>query len=77
LGQKVSPGDVLLVLDGDDTAGNALGSTHNNWPDKEDAHGAEGTCMNFCDGHAQWIKTIDYLRVVNLSQDGNATEPGP
>jgi hypothetical protein len=34
-------------------------------------------CMNFCDGHAQWIKRKDYLRVLNLSQDGNATEPGP
>ena len=77
LGQHVSPTDILLMLDADDTAGNALGSPHNNWPDKEDAHGAEGTCMNFCDGHAQWIKRMDYLKVVNLSQDGNATEPGP
>jgi len=33
----MSPGDsrILLFLDGDDTGG-GLGSSHNNWPDKED-----------------------------------------
>jgi len=76
LGQHVSPSDVLLFLDADDTGSEGLGSTHNNWPDKEDNHGADGTCMNFCDGHAQWIKRINYLRILNQSQDSNATEPG-
>ena len=76
-GQRVSTSDVLLMLDADDNGSDGLGSTHNNWPDPEDNHGAEGTCMNFCDGHAQWIKRMNYLEVLNTSQDGNATEPGP
>jgi prepilin-type N-terminal cleavage/methylation domain-containing protein len=77
LGQHVSPTDIMLALDADDTGSGGLGSTHNNWPDPEDNHGAEGTCMNFCDGHAQWVKRADYLKVLNLSQDSNQTEPGP
>ena len=77
LGQHVSPTDIMLMLDADDTGSGGLGSSHNNWPDPQDNHGADGTCMNFCDGHAQWIKRVDYLKVINLSQDGNSTEPGP
>jgi len=68
----------ILFLDADDSASassGAQGSSHNNWPDPEDAHGASGTCMNFCDGHAEWIKTKQYLRVLNFSQDSNATQP--
>ena len=56
-----------------DTEG--TGSAHNNWPDKDNNHGETGTCMNFCDGHAQWIKKIDYLRTLNTSQDANQEEP--
>jgi prepilin-type N-terminal cleavage/methylation domain-containing protein len=76
LGKVIGPSEILLFLDADDTATGAAGSTHNNWPDPEDNHGADGTCMNFCDGHAQWVKRSDYLRVVNTSQDGNSVEPG-
>ena len=61
---------------GDDTAGDTLGSPHNNWPDAPDAHGAGGSCMNFLDGHAQWVKTQEYLKVLNFSQDGNSVPPG-
>ena len=76
LGQHVSPCDVMLMLDADDTGSEGLGSTHNNWPDAQDNHGADGTIMNFCDGHAQWVKRRDYLKVINLSQDSKNTEPG-
>jgi prepilin-type N-terminal cleavage/methylation domain-containing protein len=69
------PSNILLMLDSDDTAGDNLGSTHNNWPDKEDNHGASGTCMNFTDGHAQWVRKKEYLRVLNLSQDSNNRPP--
>ncbi len=69
------PSNILLMLDADDTAAGSLGSTHNNWPDREDNHGAVGTCMNFTDGHAQWIRRQEYLRTLNLSQDSNNRAP--
>ena len=75
LGVRPGPTQILLVLDADDTGSDGLGSTHNNWPDPEDNHGAAGTCMTFCDGHAQWVKRVDYLRVLNISQDSNNKEP--
>jgi prepilin-type N-terminal cleavage/methylation domain-containing protein len=74
LGTSPGPAQVLLFLDADDTSG-SVGSTHGNWPDPEDNHGAAGTCMNFCDGHAEFIKRSRYLEVINLSQDGNSTAP--
>ena len=73
-GVKPGPSGVLLFLDADDHA-KGQGSPHENWPDAPDCHGATGTCMNFCDGHAQWIKTADYDSTINLSQDGNSTPP--
>jgi prepilin-type N-terminal cleavage/methylation domain-containing protein len=76
LGSRPGPSQILLFLDADDSGSEGLGSAHNNWPDPSDNHGAAGTCMNFCDGHAQWIRRLDYLRVLNLSQDSNNTEPG-
>jgi prepilin-type N-terminal cleavage/methylation domain-containing protein len=75
LGVRPGPSKILLFLDADDSGSEGLGSTHNNWPDPLDNHGASGTCMNFCDGHAQWVKRVDYLSTLNLSQDGNAKEP--
>lgn len=74
-GMKPGPTAVLLFLDADDHAG-GLGSTTENWPDPEDCHGATGTCMSFCDGHVEWVKTINYLDVVNTSQDDNRKQPG-
>lgn len=76
LGVRPGPTQILLFLDADDTAGESLGSPNNNWPDPPDPHGSTGTCMNFADGHAQWIKRIDYLKVVNMSQDSNNKQPG-
>ena len=75
LGTKPGPSQIMLFLDADDTGSEGLGSSHNNWPDPEDNHGATGTCMNFCDGHAQWVKRTDYLNVLNISQDENRKQP--
>jgi hypothetical protein len=75
LGSKPGPSRILLFLDADDTAAEGTGSAINNWPDPMDNHGATGTCMNFCDGHAQWIKRNEYMNVKNLSQDENVKEP--
>jgi len=75
IGMTPGASRTMLFLDGDDTGAEGTGSAHNNWPDKDNNHGETGTCMNFCDGHAQWIKRIDYLRTLNTSQDANQKEP--
>lgn len=69
------PSNILLMLDADDSAESNLGSTNNNWPDKEDNHGELGATMNFTDGHARFVKRQEYLRVLNLSQDSNNRPP--
>ena len=76
IGSRPGPSNILLFLDADDNGSEGLGSLHNNWPDPQDNHGAEGTNMNFTDGHASWIKRSDYLKVLNRSQDSNRKEPG-
>ena len=76
IGLKPGPSQVLLFLDGDDTGGGAdPQNPNNNWPDPGNNHGSAGTCMNFCDGHAQWVKRINYLDTVNTSQDDNQVPP--
>ncbi len=78
LGTRPGAAAVLLVMDGDDTAGDpdsAPGNTHNNWPDPGNNHGAAGACANFCDGHAEFITTKRFLSVWNLSEDSNRTPP--
>jgi prepilin-type N-terminal cleavage/methylation domain-containing protein len=76
LGVRPGPTQIVVFLDADDTAGDALGSPNNNWPDPQDPHGETGTCMTFTDGHAQWVKRADYLKTLNMSQDGNQKQPG-
>jgi prepilin-type N-terminal cleavage/methylation domain-containing protein len=75
LGNRPGASQILLFLDADDSGSEGLGSTHNNWPDPEDNHGALGTCMNFCDGHAEFVKRNRYLKVLNTSQDSNNRQP--
>ena len=76
IGMRPGPSQINLFLDGDDTGGGSDPTNpHNNWPDAGNNHGVTGTCMGFCDGHAQWIRTIDYANVMNISQDDNITDP--
>ena len=76
LGLQPGPSQVMLFLDGDDTGGGAdPRNPNNNWPDPGNNHGTVGLCMNFLDGHAQWIPVNQYLDVLNTSQDGNLTKP--
>lgn len=79
IGMIPGPSQVMLFLDGDDTGGGAdPANPNNNWPDPGNNHGATGTCMNFCDGHAQWIKTANYDDTIDTSQDGDTIHvPGP
>ena len=72
IGMKPGPSQVVLFVDGDDTGGGAdPQNKYNNWPETGNNHGPAGTCMNFCDGHAEWIKTLKYDATINTSQDGD------
>jgi prepilin-type N-terminal cleavage/methylation domain-containing protein len=73
-GEIPGPSRILLMADGDDTAGQG-GSLHNNWPDSDNNHGASGTCINFCDGHAEWVQIARFLEVWNMGSDDNAKAP--
>ena len=42
---------------------------NSNFPDPEDNHGKDGGIMNFCDGHAEFVKRVKWLDVWDLSQD--------
>jgi len=76
-GARPSTSQIMLFLDADDTASENGGTIVNNQPDSVDAHGASGSCMNFVDGHAEWVRSPDYHRVLNFSQDGNSTWQTP
>jgi prepilin-type N-terminal cleavage/methylation domain-containing protein/prepilin-type processing-associated H-X9-DG protein len=76
VGTAPGPSRVFLLLDGDDTAGGTKPGSINNWPDPTDNHGAAGSTMSFCDGHAQWVAQKFYDSAVNISQNGDTTH-GP
>ena len=72
LGQKSSASTTFLMVDRD------VGSVepvvyarpnNSNFPDPEDNHGKEGANMNFCDGHAEFVKRLKWLDTWDLSQD--------
>ncbi len=73
-GTRPGPSRILLMADGDDTA-SLGGSLHNNWPDPDNNHGSSGTCMNFCDGHVEWVKISRFLEVWNMGMDDNNKAP--
>lgn len=78
LGAKMSPSQIFLIADGDDTAGDPLtapGNKINNWPENGNNHGASGACMNFCDGRAEFVSQKRFLEVWSLGQDENRTQP--
>ncbi len=73
-GTKPGPSRILLTADADDTSGYG-GSKNNNWPDADNNHGSAGTCMNFCDGHAEWVSIQHFLDVWNMGSDSNSKPP--
>jgi len=65
-GQVFGPSDIYLMFDGDRQGPGA----RNNFPDKNDNHGAAGVNMQMCDGSAKWVKGGNiYLRAYEISQD--------
>ena len=72
LGQKVSPALVFLMVDADRGSTEPVvfaKANNSNFPDQEDNHGKDGANMNFCDGHATYVKRAKWLDVWDLSQD--------
>ena len=51
-GQVIGPTQIWLIFDGDRQGPGAV----NNYPDRNDDHGAAGGNIVFCDGHVQWVK---------------------
>lgn len=70
-GRVVGPTDIYLIFDGDGQGSGA----QNNYPDKNDNHGEEGTNFQMCDGSAKWVKKEKYLYTYELSQDENRSRP--
>jgi prepilin-type N-terminal cleavage/methylation domain-containing protein len=71
-GTVVGPSRTAMILDGDDANAILDPNDLNNWPDsRNDNHGDRGAVMQFCDGHAAFIKQRDYDDVMNLSGDGS------
>jgi len=71
-GRPVSPGEHNIIQDGDRQGPNAI----NNYPDKNDDHGAAGGNILFCDGHVEWVKGgMNWVRVYELGQDEGRTAP--
>lgn len=72
LGRRLAPVLVFLMVDADrgSTEPVVLARPNNsNFPDPEDNHGRDGSNMNFCDGHAEFVKRQQWLDVWDLSQD--------
>lgn len=71
-GQVYGPSDIYLIFDGDRFGNGAV----NNYPDKNDNHGAEGVNMLMCDSSVKWVKGGKiYLRAYEISQDEDRSQP--
>ena len=76
VGAKPGASAFFLMMDADDTVGDpnsAPNNYYNNWPDPGNNHGSQGTCANYCDGHAEFIPIKKFVATWNLSQDSNST----
>ncbi|MBM3836903.1 MAG: type II secretion system protein [Verrucomicrobia bacterium] len=71
-GQVFGPSDIHLIFDGDRQGTGAI----NNYPDKNDNHGAAGVNFLMCDSSVKWVKGgTNYLRAYEISQDENRSTP--
>src|SRR6185295_6376418 len=64
--QVIGAERIWLIMDGDRFGPDQV----NNFPDKNDNHGAAGGNVVMCDGHVQWIKGgKNYRDAYDVSQD--------
>ena len=71
-GVRVTASQIWLIVDGDRAGPGAV----NNYPDKNDDHGAEGGNILFCDSHVQWVKGgKNYVISYETSQDEARSGP--
>jgi prepilin-type N-terminal cleavage/methylation domain-containing protein/prepilin-type processing-associated H-X9-DG protein len=71
-GVPINATQIWLIFDGDRGGPGAV----NNYPDKNDDHGAEGGNILFCDGHVQWTKGgKNYVIAYETGQDENRSSP--
>ncbi|HVM50293.1 MAG TPA: DUF1559 domain-containing protein [Candidatus Acidoferrum sp.] len=68
------PTRTYLIVDGDNYFDDTPGAKYD-YPDPTDHHGADGWNAAFCDGHAAWIRTRDFLVARELSCDTHRTAP--
>lgn len=70
-GMVFGPSDIYLMFDGDRKGPGA----RNNYPDRNDNHGAHGVNMQMCDGSVKWVKGgRHYLLAYEISQDEGRAE---
>ncbi len=73
-GTRISATQIWLIVDGDRNPG-GVGAI-NNYPDKNDDHGADGGNALFCDSHVQWVKGgKNYIIAYETAQDENRANP--
>lgn len=71
-GQVFGPSDIYLMFDGDRKGPGAK----NNFPDRNDNHGAQGVNMQMCDGSTRWVKGgMAYVLAYEISQDEGRSQP--
>ena len=71
-GQSIGPSEHNIIQDGDRDGPGAM----NNYPDKNDDHGAQGGNILFCDGHVEFVKGgKNWVRVYETGQDEGRTGP--
>ncbi len=74
-GMKPGPTRIWLIMDADDPILAGTGTGINNYPDATDNHGVAGLNVIYCDGHASWLPTKNFLADWNISMDDNRNSP--
>jgi prepilin-type N-terminal cleavage/methylation domain-containing protein/prepilin-type processing-associated H-X9-DG protein len=66
LGHRPGPSGIWLMFDQDYGLINVE-------PDDGDAHGKDGSNAAYCDGHAAWVKRVEWRRQWNITRDDNTS----